>query len=592
MDKTQQTIIRARLGTRPLISTGNWLMLIALPILSSACGWVDSTGDGGNDGSSVESQFSQLPSVSAESNGATSNGASIINLEATRIVQLIDQSRVRVTPGLAIDDIVDWTWTPEATRPAAANCGRSGDFDNSIAASTLAGACSFTQACDLQIDSATNSSGGTVFDFSVPALKAPVALGYRLSAFAADGTVYNEFYSFCAISINEAPEAGDDEFTVVSGETRVVLANDAITLLTNDSDDLDVQNQPLTINTQPLLEPRLATDFRLLANGGFVYSAPVNTGAGTLFDSFQYELSDGMHTSIGTVTIRIVNSNQVPVLIAALPDLRIVAGQSLDNDPGLDLSQFFRDPDSNFLRFNALAGSLPESGNVRITEAGQLTGQPEAEDVGDFSVTLLASDGSATASDTFTLSIVSDPTTETNEPPVIDPIDTLVVEQGDRINFQVIATDSDGDDLVYSLSNQTADFLSINENNGRIRGNATEAGIFPVTIIVSDSSSSSERMFLLRVISDENEPPFVDDINNLVVDSDFDYDVSIFFTDADGDQMTFTAVNLPPGVTISSNGTISGTVVAANRGRHFIQVTADDGNRGVATDGFLLTISP
>lgn len=592
MDKNQQTIIGARPEPKPFVITGNWLMLFALPVLLSACGWVDSTGSGGADEDSVESQFSQLASVPAESNGATSDGANIIDLEATRIVQLIDLSRVRVTPGLAIDNIVDWTWTPVATRSSAANCGRSGDFDNSIAASTLADACSSTEACDLQIDTAMNSSGGTVFDFTVPALQAPVALGYRLSAFAEDGTIYNEFYSFCAISINEAPEAGDDEFTVVSGETRVVRANDTITLLTNDSDDLDVQNQPLTINTQPLLEPRLTTNFRLLENGGFIYTAPENTDGGTLFDRFQYELSDGMHTSTGTVTIRIVESNQAPVLVTPLPDLRIVAGQNLDNDPGLDLSEFFRDPDSNSLRFSALAGSLPMSGNVRITEAGQITGQPEAEDIGDFRVTLVVSDGSTSATDTFTLSIVSDPTTETNESPVIEPIDMLIVEQGDRINFQVIATDSDGDNLVYSLSNQTADFLSINENNGRIRGNATEAGIYPVTIIVSDSSSSSERNFLLRVISQENEPPFVDDINNLVVDSDFNYDVSVFFTDADGDQMTFTAVNLPPGVTISSNGTISGTVMASNRGRHFIQVTADDGNRGIATDGFLLTISP
>ena len=577
--------------TRPSAKAGGWLVLLTLPILLGACGWVDSTGNGGNDSDSAENQFSPFTSAPAESNDATPEGASIVDLEATRIVQLIDQSRIRVTPALAVDDIVDWTWTPEATRPTAANCGRSADFDNSIAATTLAAACSSSEACELQIETATNSSGGTVFDFAVPALQAPVGLGYRLSAFAADGTVYNEFYSFCAISINEAPVAGNDEFTVVRGETRIVLANDTITLLSNDSDDLDVRNQPLRINTQPVVAPRLASNFNLLEDGGFVYSAPVNGAAGTLFDSFQYELSDGLHTSTATVTIRIVDSNRAPLVTASVPDLRFVVGQSLDNDPGLDLSQFFQDPDSNSLFFTTQPGSLPASGNIQITEAGRITGQAGAEDIGDYRVTLIASDGSAATSDTFTLSIVSDPTTDSNSTPAIDPIDTLIVEQGDRINLQVIATDSDGDDLVYSLSNQTADFLSIGQNNGRIRGNATEAGIFPVTVIVSDSSSSTERMFVLRVISEENRPPFVDDISNQTVEGAFAYDVSVFFTDPEGDQMTFTATNLPEGVTISSSGTISGTATAANAGRHIIRVTADDGNLGMADDGFRLTIS-
>ena len=291
----------------------------------------------------------------------------------------------------------------------------------------------------------------------------------------------------------------------------------------------------------------------------------------------------------------------MPVLVAPLPNLRIVAGQSLDNDPGFDLSQFFQDPDSNSLSFSTRPGSLPASGNIQLTESGRITGLPTAADIGDYTVTVLASDGSSVASDTFTLSILSDPTTASNSSPTINPIEMVVVDQDDRINFQVIAMDDDGDNLVYSLSNDTADFLTIDSDNGRIRGNATEAGIFPVTVIVSDSSSSTERMFILQVLTEEdaaqveveeNNPPIVDDINNLVVDSAFDYDVSVFFADPDGDEMTFTAISLPPGLTISTSGIITGVVLAANTGPHFIQVTADDGKGGMVTDGFLLTIAP
>jgi len=88
----------------------------------------------------------------------------------------------------------------------------------------------------------------------------------------------------------------------------------------------------------------------------------------------------------------------------------------------------------------------------------------------------------------------------------------------------------------------------------------------------------------------ENRPPVVDDISNRTVSNQFTYDVSVFFDDPDNDTLRFTAVGLPPGVSIDIDGVIRGRASARNRGEWFIVVTADDARGGETPDGFRLLI--
>ena len=55
-----------------------------------------------------------------------------------------------------------------------------------------------------------------------------------------------------------------------------------------------------------------------------------------------------------------------------------------------------------------------------------------------------------------------------------------------------------------------------------------------------------------------NQPPVVTDIANRTVQDDFEYDISGFFTDPDGDVLTFSTPRLPPGVSLSADGILTG----------------------------------
>ena len=564
-----------------LLSSGLLLASVAL----SACGWVDSTGRSGSDANDTDF------SVSPANNGVQASGP-ITELPGTTVVQISEQATQRVIPDSRLLGAQDYTWAPASRGNPILDCNALSDFNTQLASNNLGAACTVPGNCDLGMDNVVNEFGQQAFDVTTPQLKSPAAAGYRLSGFFADGSTFTEYYAFCLIAINEAPTAADDQFTVVRGETLRVNGNDLITLLSNDSDDTDTSNRTFEINTTPAQAPRLSSNFRLRNDGGFVYTPIPENNAGIAVDSFIYELTDGLQVSTATAVIRIVNSNTQPDQLAQIPNLSVVSGQVISTDnPSFDLSAYFSDADGDSLRFSSLPGSLPQSGNLQLSPDGQLSGTVTDEDVGDYNVTVVVFDGTNTLTDTFTLSVAANASSLQNQLPVITPVQMQVVELGERINFSVNANDADGDTLSYSLSAATADFLSIDSNDGTLRGLANQTGLFPVTVIVSDSQSSTSMTFLIQIVNANNRAPMVDDIANAVFTQAFSYDVSVFFTDPDNDPLSFTAINLPAGVSISSNGVISGSPSSANAGPHFIQVTANDGNL-IVTDGFLLTLQP
>jgi len=563
----------------------NSLILLCATFAVSSCGWVDSTGNNNSSGAALLG--------SPASNTGASISSDPVNLSQTRIVQLLEQNSVRITPGNAIGQNAEFNWsTSNISAETNTTCERVSDFDSSSAANSLQNACSVDTNCGLNFQSVLDDRGRRVFNISVPPLQAPVALDYQLRATEINGRTFTENYTFCAIPINEPPVARDDTFTIVRGQTFVIRGNDVITLLSNDSDDVDTSNQPLRVNPTPVIAPRLASNFSLASDGGFIYTAPLSADGATNRDRFVYEITDGLHTVQATVTLRIIGSNQSPIRIGDIPDLQLSIGETLDtNNAELDFSMFFRDADGSPLRFMATQGSLPNSGNLRLDVNGRLSGRVEAADTGNYIVTIIATDGNLSATGSFRLSLGATAiNAASNSNPVIESVSTVLVNVGSPISQQIIASDSDGDSLIYRLSDNSPSFLSIDSSSGFISGSTQTPGVYPVTAIASDSFSSSSTMFLVRVLPVNNQAPFVDDISNIVVNRTFDYDVSVFFEDPDGDSMTFTAENLPAGITISSDGVISGTPDENNTGRHFIVVTADDGNRGMASDGFLLNI--
>jgi len=472
---------------KKLKSSACHLACALLLVSSTGCGWVDSTG--------------------AQGTVVGSSANAVKTLRNAQPLGLNEETPLTAELEGEGAELGNWKWRLDDTN-VDARCASVNGFDTSLAASSLADACTNVDECTVAIDE-SSSNDVTRFTLRMPTLRAPVALSYQLTATREDGAEVMRQQLLCGLSMNEAPLANDDEYLAARNELRIVSAQDADNLLANDQDDDDVRNQPLQVLTSPVTAPLFASQFSLDSDGGFIYQ-PIDdlpdSDSGFIEDSFVYAITDGLHTVNATATVRVIDGNRSPQRIQRIPDVTLTASTPDDIQAPVqfELTRYFADPDSDTLTFSIASDAPPTTRQIATVRGTVLSLQAFEDSVGQRDVDIVASDG----------------------------------------------LESTTDSLI---------------------------------VIVRSAEEDSDLA--------DNREPTVTDISNRIVQNRFTYDVSLFFNDADDDEMTFTAVGLPEGVVISNEGVISGRSVTDNRGTWFVRVTADDDKGGTVTDGFLLVIN-
>ncbi len=164
------------------------------------------------------------------------------------------------------------------------------------------------------------------------------------------------------------------------------------------------------------------------------------------------------------------------------------------------------------------------------------------------------------------------------------------------VDFNDYFQDADGDALVFSLARDSlpeSGNLTLTRE-GLLLGfvETQDIGRYNATVFATDGGTAVNGQFTLNITEffERNGRPAVSDIRNKTVRDSFEYDVSVFFSDVDEDVLSFTAENLPNGVSISEQGVISGTADNSNTGTWLVRVTADDQRGGQTSDSFRLRI--
>lgn len=438
--------------------------LLSVAMMVSACDWVDSTGV------QADSLTDTPPTTVGTGQLLDGNQAVVIFNEGTTGL---------VTPSSNLQrsgSETTWSWVENGATTATQFCENTNGFNPALATNNLNDACSTEDpvACTLAITATDTDAAGQRFAITVPPLSKPVALGYDINALSATGTMTSESVTLCLIAINEAPIAQDDMYTVVKGATLRINANASNTLLSNDYDDIDASNQPLTVVTTPVSLPEHAARIDLRVDGSFIYTpsseAPVPVN-GSLIDSFTYAITDGVFESTATVNVRIVNKNTAPKIVARLPDLAVRANRTLANDDRrYDLSRYFSDADNDSLSFSVTPGSLPTNGTLALTSAGRLIGRPTASDRGSYNVTVSASDGSLSASEDFTLFVaindaeiddfndaIESGVADDNRAPAVTDISNRTFNDDFTYDISVYFSDVDNDPLTFRATSLPPD---------------------------------------------------------------------------------------------------------------------------------------
>ncbi len=294
-------------------------------------------------------------------------------------------------------------------------------------------------------------------------------------------------------------------------------------------------------------------------------------------------------TATDTFTWTITNTNQSPLFSQDLTDRADAEGALVS------LSAAATDPDLDGLTYSA-SGLPPGLAISPLT--GVVAGTIAMGSVGSYAATIIVSDTGSpvlTATDTFTWVV-----TNTNQPPALTPIGDKLATEETELTFTATATDPDGDGVVFSLAGAPAGAV-INATTGVFTWVPAEAdglGSHTVTVIVTDDGlpQLTHNQVVTITVTEANRPPTLDPITDQA--SNEGSIVSLVVTASDPDlpinHLGFSAVGLPPGLTINANnGLISGVVAADTIGVYSVTIAVTDNAEPpfLATTGFQWTIT-
>ncbi|MCC2606111.1 tandem-95 repeat protein [Planctobacterium marinum] len=296
---------------------------------------------------------------------------------------------------------------------------------------------------------------------------------------------------------------------------------------------------------------------------------PANIGT---FPGIIVSVTDGLNTvSLPTFSIRVCEiCDNMPPEISGTPETTVTTGNSYEfipvaSDENDDTLLFSVANAPGWLSFDPLTG--------------RLSGTPLQSDVGVYrNIVISVSDGQ----DSVSLASFSVEVLSFNSAPTISGSPITSVANGEQYSFTPSVSDADGDDLVFSVVNKPS-WASFNPNSGRLRGTpgTDDVGVFSeIEIKVTDNVNDSVALpkFSIEVIA-QNSAPVISGRPRTTVTQGKVYRFSPSASDADGDLLLFSVVNLPGWLSFDEQtGVLNGTPLQEDIGEYAdIQVSASDG---------------
>jgi len=279
-------------------------------------------------------------------------------------------------------------------------------------------------------------------------------------------------------------------------------------------------------------------------------------------------------------------ANNSPPTIAGTPGMSATVGQVYTFTPVAS------DPDNDTLIFSI---DNKPSWATFTSATGELRGTPATGDVGSTNnIMIHVSDGTTSVDlPSFNLQVVA--SAPANRPPTITGTPAASVTVGQAYSFRPVASDPDGNTLLFSIQNLPA-WATFSTTTGRIAGTPTAANVGAsarITISVSDGTvSTSLPSFTIQVNAAANRAPTISGSPQTSVTVAATYSFQPSATDADGDTLTFRVDNKPAWASFStSTGRLSGTPGSADVGSFAnIVISVSDGTASVSLTAFAIAV--
>jgi len=294
---------------------------------------------------------------------------------------------------------------------------------------------------------------------------------------ADNGDILNAMHDGLASTdpINQAPNVSlNDNFTVDAGESIQIAAQasdpdgDSLTYVWTVPQELNASDKDT--DTVTVQAPNITQDT------DFILTLKVSDGTATV-------------TRSTTLTVKAEVFENTP------PEVSPIADITIDENKSVAVSVVATDADGDQLTYTwILPTGVTQSGsgaNVNLISGS--VGQDT-----DFPISVKVSDGTDSVTVSFTLT-VKDVSNETN-PPVVEPVSDITMEELTSESVTVVATDPDGDALTYTWTVPTGLTLSGNGSQVSLTADAVEQDtIYQVSVTVSDETYDVVEQFSVVV---------------------------------------------------------------------------------------------
>jgi hypothetical protein len=284
--------------------------------------------------------------------------------------------------------------------------------------------------------------------------------------------------------------------------------------------------------------------------------------------------SPALAASLALLQLDIVANDSGPMLVTPIGSAEV---NEDDGITGLPIVSDFVDADGDTI-YHSLIG-LPIGSGLGIDPlTGEISGVPSNEDSleSPISLTVFATDGALTATDTFSLTVIN-----ANDPPVIESVPPVSNAVQDVLyTYEAFALDPDPNEtqlLRFSLTSAPP-WLSLTDNlNGTATlsgspANSDVTGDGSVVLIVSDPDGLTDTQSFEITVDNVNDPPvFMSSPPDAGATIGVTYTYNIVTNDPDDGEtsrVTISAVTKPAWLTFTDNGdgtaVLTGTPAAAN----------------------------
>jgi hypothetical protein len=310
----------------------------------------------------------------------------------------------------------------------------------------------------------------------------------------------------------------------------------------------------------------LPSGLSISTSTGLITGTVANLDANSSPYTITVSASDGSHNASQTFTWTITH------VLLTNPGNQISAQGS-----AASLQLQATDPDNDTLHFGA--SGLPSGLSVNAS-TGLISGTiaSNAGSGSPYTVTVTAADATHTSIQSFTWTVTNAAVTVTNP-------GTQNSAEGATISLPITSSDAAGDPLSFSATGLPPG-LGIDFGSGAISGTIDysaaqiNSGVFHATVMASNGAGKTgSATFTWNVTNVDQAPVVTSPGDQLNLTGDV-VSLTIWSYDPDGDTLTYSATNLPGGLSVnSSTGVISGAISSsANNGSPYsVTVTASDG---------------